>query len=186
MGLRGDRMAIDPNGDWVIQRNGFTFSLHGDNSNIYFGGQKWDMGRSNGQSVTVNKSSTISTFPIPCQDSNGALGFDIMGASREIVFNGLVTANDMDCITRFIQVMSGLVSGFQARIPSIPSYLTYKFNRSFNGYSFGSSNPIKVMFSDFTYTYNAAEENQLQYSIQIKEADPDADGVYGAQYKPWG
>jgi hypothetical protein len=176
-------MAIDPNGDFIITHSTLQFCLHGDNSNIICNGYIWNMGKSNGQSVTVNKSSSIMTFPIPFSDSSSVLGYDVSGVKRDFVYNGIVTAQDMDCITRFIQVMDSLINGQQLESNTT---LTYKFNRNWLGLSWGAStNPINIMITNFSYTYNAGQECQLQYSVQISECDPNADGTIGNQKYPW-
>jgi hypothetical protein len=143
-------------------------------------GGTWDLGVSNGQSITVSKSCSVSTFPIPFTDSNCTLGFDVSGIKREINYTGVVTADSRDSIQRFIQAMNSLVNGQQNEQDII---LTYDFNKSWNGTDFSDA-PIKVMVTGFTYTYSAAQENQLQYNLMLAEANPNADGAYGDQYNP--
>lgn len=202
-------MSLDTNGDFVISKtvggNTFSFCLQGDNSAIVYGGITYNLGIASGQSCTVNKSAGIMIFPMPMQDSNHTLAFDVSGVKREFNFNGTVTANDMECITRFIQTMNGLINGNQM-VDGGSTNLTidYKLNRIFeNGnfykasgtvYNTGSTfvsqipvNPIRIIVTNFSYTYNAAQDNQLQYSLQFTEGDPTNDeNPIGNQFIPWG
>jgi len=206
----GNLDYLDTNGDFVLIKGATSAStclclcLHGDNSNIHCAGNVWNLGRSIGQSLTMNKSSNVMVYSIPFNDSDNTLGFDIGGVKREFVFNGIVVAPDVECITRFIQVINGLVNGKQmvsssGDLVNVIS-LDYKFNRDWRGTSFydyntGSTfvsqvpvNPINIMITNFSYTYNAAQECQLAYTLQYVECNPVADGSssFGSQYNPWG
>ena len=60
------------------------------------------------QSELIRKSSGFIDLPMPVSDSNKKLLFDLMGASREISIEGVVTVSDVANLYNYAQDIAGL------------------------------------------------------------------------------
>ena len=164
----------DPVFDYYIN-NPFVggFWLQGNNStasssNVRVFGANVDMGQSLGQSVRMEKSAGLQIIPIPFTDSNMTLGFDIEGTKREFTFDGTLVGTP-DQISQFISAVETIINGTQYLYTTT---LTYRYGRKFNGSTLVST-PISIIISSFAYSYKAANEGRLDYTLVFTEARRD-------------
>ncbi len=120
------------------------------------------------QSEDVRKSSGIIEFPMPTMDSNGKIIMDLMGASREITVEGIVTTTDVPEIYKYSRDLVGLqgtdganntlVSGAQG---SIYGQFTYS--------SYTTSSKVFVVVSEASVSSEKGNPESKKYSITMLE-----------------
>ena len=120
------------------------------------------------QSEDVRKSSGLIEFPMPTMDSNGKIVMDLMGASREITIEGIVTTGDVPDIYKYARDLVGLqgttgtnntlISGKQG---SAYGQFTYK--------SYTVSNTISVVVSEASVTSEKGNPEMKKYNITMLE-----------------
>ncbi len=120
------------------------------------------------QSEDVSKSSGLIEFPMPTMDSNGKIVMDLMGASREISIEGIVTTKDVPEIYKYARDIVGLqgtsgtnntlISGAQG---SAYGQFTYK--------SYTVSNTIFVVVSEASISSEKGNTESRKYNITMLE-----------------
>ena len=120
------------------------------------------------QSEDISKSSGLIEFPMPTMDSNGKIVMDLMGASREISIEGIVTTGDVPEIYKYARDIVGLqgdsgsnntlISGAQG---SAYGQFTYK--------SYTVSNTIFVVVSEANISSEKGNPESRKYNITMLE-----------------
>ena len=120
------------------------------------------------QSEDISKSSGLIEFPMPTMDSNGKIVMDLMGASREISIEGIVTTGDVPEIYKYARDIVGLqgtggsnntlISGAQG---SAYGQFTYK--------SYTVSNTIFVVVSEASISSEKGNPESRKYNITMLE-----------------
>jgi len=120
------------------------------------------------QAEDVNKSSGLFEFPMPMLDSNGKIIMDLMGASREITVEGIVTTDDVGEIYKYARDIVGLqgtagvyntlISGVQGGAYGQFTYASYLL-----------SNNISVVVSESSCSAAQGDPNSRRYSITMIE-----------------
>ncbi len=120
------------------------------------------------QSEDIRKTSGLIPFPMPTMDSNGQIVMDLMGATREISIEGIVTTGDVPEIYKYARDIAGLqgtggsnnslISGAQG---SAYGQFTYK--------SYTVSNTIFVVVSEASISSEKGNTESRKYNITMLE-----------------
>ncbi len=120
------------------------------------------------QSEDISKSSGLIEFPMPTMDSDGKIVMDLMGASREISIEGIVTTGDVPEIYKYARDLVGLqgttgsnntlISGAQG---SAYGQFTYK--------SYIVSDTISVVVSEASVSSEKGNPESRKYNITMLE-----------------
>ena len=62
------------------------------------------------QRETISKDSSLINFPMPLNDSDAKIVFDLMGVSRTIKIEGTVTVDDVASLYNYAQDLAGLTN----------------------------------------------------------------------------
>ena len=118
------------------------------------------------QSEDVRKNSGIIEFPMPTMDSNNKIIMDLMGASREISIEGIVTTSDVPEIYKFARDLVGLQDGSNNTLVSGAQGSGYG---QFSYQSYSVSNAIFVVVSDANVSSEKGNPESKKYSITMLE-----------------
>jgi len=127
------------------------------------------------RSETVSKASNLIEFPIPTQDSDQRIIMDLMGASRNITIEGVVTASDVSDLYKYADDLVGLgtdtlINGAQGtngyNSGGGYNYLSELYNRNR-----GVNSGIVVYILDVSVDGEAGNTQGLRYSISMIECN---------------
>ncbi len=120
------------------------------------------------QSEDIRKSSGIIEFPMPTMDSDGKIIMDLMGASREITVEGIVTTSDVSDIYKYARDIVGLqgIDGSNNTLISGAQGSTYG---KFIYYSYGLNANISVVVSEASITSEKGNPESKKYNITMLE-----------------
>lgn len=115
------------------------------------------------QSMKVGKESQIMKIPIPTEDSDKALGYDLLGVIREIYITGKVTGT-ITQLKEFIFDIEGKVFGNQ-------------YSNTNNGHTFNTdmagtgATSYYVIITAFNWTYSFGAPNKIDYTLNMMQVD---------------
>lgn len=117
------------------------------------------------QSEDIRKSSGTIDLPMPTLDSNGKIIMDLMGASREISIDGIVTTSDVGegNLFKYAQDIVGVSGTYNSLINGSQGTNQYTF------FSQATSQTINVCITDSNAKYEKGNPNSLSYSITMME-----------------
>jgi len=118
------------------------------------------------QSEEVRKSSGIIEFPMPTMDSNGKIIMDLMGASREITVEGIVTTSDVPEIYKFARDLVGLQDGSNNTLVSGAQGSAYG---QFTYQSYTVSSAIFVVVSEASVSSERGNPEMRKYNLTLLE-----------------
>ena len=120
------------------------------------------------QSEDVRKSSGLIEFPMPTMDSNGKIVMDLMGASREITIEGIVTTKDVPDIYKYGRDIVGLQGTAGSNNTLISGAQGSAFGQfTYNCYAV--SETIFVVVSEANISSEKANPDGRKYSITMLE-----------------
>ena len=123
------------------------------------------------QSEVTHKSANFIDLPMPVSDSNAKLIFDLMGTSREITIDGIVTSADP--VTSLANFASDLVGLKNMTIQTLIYGGQDNTGNGQKGYIYSSSVlgvNIQVYVQDASVTWSAGNPNSIHYSLTLYEA----------------
>ena len=120
------------------------------------------------QSEDVSKSSGLIEFPMPTMDSNGKIVMDLMGASREITVEGIVTTNDVPNIYEYARDLVGL-QGTDGSNNTLISGAQGSAYGQFTYQSYTVSNAISVVVSEASVSSEKGNPESKKYNITMLE-----------------
>ncbi len=120
------------------------------------------------QSENVRKSSGLIEFPMPTLDSNGKIIMDLMGASREITVEGIVTTGDAPTIYEYARDIAGLQGTGGSNNTLISGAQGSAFGK-FTYYSYTVNNEISVVVSEASISSEKGNPESKKYSITMLE-----------------
>jgi hypothetical protein len=118
------------------------------------------------QSEDIRKSAGVIDLPMPTFDSNGKIVMDLMGASREITVEGIITTADAGGLNRYAQDIVGLngaATGYATLIDGAQGTNQYSY------FSQAISNTILVCVTESSIKYEKGNPNSMAYSITMME-----------------
>ena len=120
------------------------------------------------QSEDVSKSSGLIEFPMPTMDSNGKIVMDLMGASREITVEGIVTTNDVPNIYEYARDLVGL-QGTAGSNNTLISGAQGSAYGQFTYQSYTVSNAISVVVNEASVSSEKGNPESRKYNITMLE-----------------
>jgi len=119
----------------------------------------------NVQSEDVRKSAGVIDMPMPTLDSNGKIIMDLMGASREISIDGIITVSNVGegNLFKYAQDIAGLSGTYNSLINGSQGTNQYSF------FSQATNSTIKVCITETSIKYEKGNPNSLTYSITMME-----------------
>ncbi len=120
------------------------------------------------QSEDVNKTSGLIPFPMPTMDSNGQIVMDLMGATREITIEGIVTTSDVPKIYEYARDIVGL-QGTAGTNNTLISGAQGSAYGQFTYQSYTVSNAISVVVSEASISSEKGNPESKKYSITMIE-----------------
>jgi len=119
----------------------------------------------NVQGEDIRKSAGVIDMPMPTLDSNGKIIMDLMGASREISIDGIITVSDVGSgnLFKYAQDIVGLSGTYNSLINGSQGTNQYSF------YSQATSSSINVCIIESSAKYEKGNPNSLTYSITMME-----------------
>jgi len=143
----------------IVSGYGKTFSSSGTATLTLYGVQSED----------IRKSSGLIDLPMPTMDSNGKIVMDLMGASREITIEGIVTISDVGSgnLYKYAKDLVGLgntslITGTQGST-GLYTYTPESLNRGSSGIT------ISIVVSEVSVKSDAGNPNAMHYSITMIE-----------------
>lgn len=118
------------------------------------------------QSESIRKSAGVIDMPMPTMDSNGKIVMDLMGTSREINIDGIVTTANVGRLNRYAQDIVGLngtSSGYETLINGGQGTNQYAY------FSITTSNTILVCVTEANVKYEKGNPNSMAYAITMME-----------------
>ena len=129
----------------------------------------------------IKKSNSLIRAPFPMTDSNDSIMADLLGASRDIIIDGKVAAEDVTDIYRYVRDLvsikdnsaSTLINGDQSdtgggQIGYV--YTPVASNMSATGTLTGTlQETVTVYVNDVTVTYEPGNPNLITYSMTLYE-----------------
>lgn len=162
-------MTLPNNRPYIEGGASTEFSESGSNK-LYFYGV---------QSEVISKTSGLIDLPMPVSDSNSKIVMDLMGASRTIQLNGIVTTADVSNLYNYVNDLVG-IKGY----PTSGKYVSLFGEQGSNGGQAGwkyypeSLNRgratdifITVYVTDVSVTSDAGNPNSINYSISLMECN---------------
>ncbi len=120
------------------------------------------------QSEDISKSSGLIEFPMPTMDSNGKIVMDLMGASREISIEGIVTTGDVPEIYKYARDIVGL-QGDSGTNNTLISVAQGHADGKFTYKSYTVSNKIFVVVSEASISSEKGNTESRKYNITMLE-----------------
>ncbi len=120
------------------------------------------------QSEDVRKTSGLIPFPMPTMDSNGQIVMDLMGATREISIEGIVTTSDVPEIYKYARDIAGL----QGTSGTNNTLISGAQGSAFGQFTYGSyttSNTIFVVISEASISSEKGNPESRKYNITMIE-----------------
>ena len=131
------------------------------------------------QTETISKSSGLIDFPMPMNDSNSKIMMDLMGTSRTISIDGIVTVDDVTHLYDYVNDLVGLKDS-----PTVGKSVLLWGQQGSNGGQAGwtyapesinrgrgSPVTIQVYVTDVSITSDAGNPNSIKYQITLMECD---------------
>jgi hypothetical protein len=122
----------------------------------------------NVQTEDIRKNSGLIEFPMPTMDSNGKIVMDLMGASREITIEGIVTSNDVSQLDKYARDIAGL----QGTAGTYNTLISGAQGGTYGKFTYASqvlSANISVVVSEASIKNEKGNPNSKQYSITMME-----------------
>lgn len=124
------------------------------------------------QTVRNGKESQLLTQPLPSQDSNTTLGYDLLGVRRDITVNGVVVGTNAQ-IEAFIDAIEGMIDGAQ--------FETSPFTHSISGteyeagiclsIDYNTRKDYLVVIKTFVHNYEKGSPSKLTYTLSCIEKE---------------
>lgn len=158
------------NGNPTIVTGGNVFTSSGSATLTLYGVSNED----------IRKSSGLIEFPMPVSDSNSKIMMDLMGCSREITIEGVVTIADCTKLCDYANDLIGLKDSPTASKQSLvyggqgdtgSSQVGYKYYPELLNRSRTSNLYIGVYVMEVSVNSEKANPNSLRYSITLMECD---------------
>jgi len=122
----------------------------------------------NVQTEDIKKTSGIIEFPMPTLDSNGKIVMDLMGASREISVEEIVTVGNVPEIYKYARDLIGL-QGTAGTYNTLVSGDQGSAYGQFTYSSYTISDTISVVVTDANISASEGDPNSRKYSITMIE-----------------
>ena len=120
------------------------------------------------QSEDVSKTSGIIEFPMPTMDSDDKIIMDLMGASRTITVEGIVTTGDVPEIYKYARDIVGL-QGTTGSNNTLISGAQGSAYGQFTYQSYTVSNAISVVVSEASISSEKGNPEMKKYNITMLE-----------------
>ncbi len=120
------------------------------------------------QSEDVSKTSGIIEFPMPTMDSDDKIIMDLMGASRTITVEGIVTTGDVPEIYKYARDIVGL-QGTTGSNNTLISGAQGSAYGQFTYQSYTVSNAISVVVSEASISSEKGNPEMKKYNITLLE-----------------
>ena len=104
------------------------------------------------QSERQNKNSQLFQMPVPTQDSDEAVLFDLFGMLKTITISGIITGTDATHVS-FIENIEGIMNGSQT-------------GSAFESSKTGLSS-ITVYIDNFEWSVNKADVSKIDYTLTL-------------------
>jgi len=119
----------------------------------------------NVQSEEIRKSAGVIDLPMPTMDSDQKIVMDLLGASREIKIEGIVTSQDVPYLYQYVKDLVGLNSGDNKTLVN--------GNQPVYGYhSVMLKKCISVAVTDVSIKADAGNTEALHYEVTMIEQSP--------------
>ena len=126
-------------------------------------------GTSNLQSIRNSKEIQLIFMPLPNQNSDKAIGFDLYGVKREMSFQGLVIGTKTE-LQNFFLAMEDMANGSQWE--TVNKSLQFSFD-------FDDITPIlyDVLIKNFSWNWDKGVPDRLTYTLVLAEIDRNQGGT---------
>ena len=120
------------------------------------------------QTEDITKTSGLIPFPMPTMDSNGQIVMDLMGATREITIEGIVTKDNVPDIYKYGRDLVGLQGTAGSNNTLISGAQGSAFGQ-FTYNSYATSDTVFVVVSEASVSSDKGNPESRKYSITMLE-----------------
>ena len=119
------------------------------------------------ESIRNGKEVQLIFMPLPNQDSDKAIGFDLYGVKREMTLQGIVKGTKLE-LQGFFLAMEDMVDGSQWETEN--KSLQFKFD-------FATELSYNVLIKSFNWGWVKGVPNKITFTLVLTEIDPNQGGT---------